>query len=120
MNITEIRVKPIGSPDDHLVAFCDITLDNQFVIRDIRLIRTEVGFIVAMPSRKSMNSCPNCSAKNYLGANYCNQCGQGLPKARDGEQRLHHDIAHPTNAESRAMVELAIIEEYQRLLGNMS
>lgn len=50
MDITEVRVYPVG--DEKLKAFVSITLDNCFVVRDLKVIRGSGGLFVAMPSRK--------------------------------------------------------------------
>ena len=52
MNITEVRVFPVRKEDDKLKAFATITLDDCFVIRDLKVIHGGTGLFVAMPSRK--------------------------------------------------------------------
>jgi hypothetical protein len=37
MEITEVRIKLMGDPNDRLKAFCSITLDAEFVVRDLPL-----------------------------------------------------------------------------------
>lgn len=50
MEVTEVRVYPVE--EDKLKAFVTITLDNCFVIRDLKIINGNKGLFVAMPSRK--------------------------------------------------------------------
>ncbi len=50
MDVTEIRVYPVD--DEKLKAFITITLDNCFVVRDLKVIKGISGLFVAMPSRK--------------------------------------------------------------------
>jgi len=50
MEITEIRVFPVE--EDRLKAYVTITLDNCFVIRDLKIIHGNNGLFVAMPSKK--------------------------------------------------------------------
>jgi stage V sporulation protein G len=50
MDVTEIRVYPVD--DEKLKAFVTITLDNCFVVRDLKVIKGISGLFVAMPSRK--------------------------------------------------------------------
>ena len=38
MEISEVRVKLIENKDDRLKAFCSVTMDNEFVVRDIKII----------------------------------------------------------------------------------
>jgi stage V sporulation protein G len=52
MNITEVRVFPVTKGDEKLKAFATITLDNCFVVRDLKIIHGSTGLFIAMPSRK--------------------------------------------------------------------
>ena len=60
MRINEVRVKLVENKDDRLKAFCSITLDNEFVVRDIKIIEGSGGYFVAMPSRKMSDHCDKC------------------------------------------------------------
>jgi stage V sporulation protein G len=51
MEITEVRVFPVAN-EERLKAYATITLDNAFLIRDLRIINGNTGLFVAMPSRK--------------------------------------------------------------------
>lgn len=50
MEITEVQVYPID--EDKLKAFVTITLDDCFVVRDIKVVKGHRGLFVAMPSKK--------------------------------------------------------------------
>lgn len=52
MNITDIRMR-IMNNDTKMRAVVSITLDDEFVIHDIKVIEGEKGLFIAMPSRKS-------------------------------------------------------------------
>ena len=52
MEITEVRIKLTEEAGDRLQAFCSITLDHCFVIRDLKIIRGTTGYFVSMPSKK--------------------------------------------------------------------
>ena len=52
MEITEVRVYPVSRPDERLLAYATLTFDDEFVVRDLRIIRGNGGVFVAMPSRK--------------------------------------------------------------------
>ncbi len=84
MRITDVRVRRIAQ-SGKMKAVVSITLDNEFVVHDIKVIEGEKGLFIAMPSKK----------------------------ASDGEYR---DIAHPINAETRALVEEAILRKYHECL----
>jgi len=118
MEITEVRIKLMEDPDDRLQAFCSITFDACFVVRDLKIIEGSNGPFVAMPSRKLTAHCPKCGYKNHLRGLYCNQCGRNLkeePQIRDqeGRTKLYADIAHPINSECREMIQDRVIREYQ-------
>ena len=80
MEITEVRVKLMEDGSDRLKAFCSITFDDCFVIRDLKIIEGTNGPFVAMPSRKLTSHCPECGCKNHLRADFCNQCGLSCRK----------------------------------------
>ncbi len=118
MEITEVRIKLMEDNNERLLAFCSITFDDMFVIRDLKIIEGGKGSFVAMPSRKLTDRCPQCGCKNHLRARYCNQCGHKLDEDRatrdaDGRAKLHADIAHPINSACREVVQSAIIKAYQ-------
>jgi stage V sporulation protein G len=50
MKITEVKVFPVN--EDRLKAYVSITIDNCFVVRDLKVIRGNDGLFVAMPSKK--------------------------------------------------------------------
>ena len=76
MEITEVRIKLMENSEDRLRAFCSITFDNCFVVRDLKIIEGNSGPFVAMPSRKLTAHCRNCNSKNHLRARFCNNCGK--------------------------------------------
>lgn len=50
MEITEITVTLRN--EDKLKAFVNVTFDNQFVVRGMKVIKSSNGFFVSMPSRR--------------------------------------------------------------------
>ena len=118
MEITEVRVKLIDNKDDRLKAFCSMTIDKEFVIRDIKIIEGTSGYFVAMPSRKMSDHCEKCGGKNHLRAKFCNNCAASLPQERakkdfKGRMKLHADIAHPINADCRKRIQNAVINAFK-------
>ena len=118
MEITEVRIKLMEEAGERLQAFCSITFDDCFVIRDLKIIEGTNGPFVAMPSRKLTAHCPQCGCKNHLRAAYCNQCGGRLTEDRlvkdeDGRAKLYADIAHPINSACREMIQERVIREFQ-------
>ena len=49
MEITEVRIKLMEDSDDRLQAFCSITFDDAFVVRDLKIIEGTSGPFVASP-----------------------------------------------------------------------
>ncbi len=120
MVITEVRIKLMddNTENERLQAFCSVTFDDAFVVRDLKIIEGTKGSFVAMPSRKLTDRCPGCSSKNHLRARFCNQCGTKLDEDRatrdaDGRVKLHADIAHPINSACREVIQGAVLKAYQ-------
>ena len=117
MEITEVRIKLMDEPGERLKAFCSITFDNCFVVRDLKIIEGTSGPFVAMPSRKLTAHCPRCGMKNHLRAPFCNQCGSQqsndrMPVDADGRAKLYADIAHPINSACREMIQEVVVQEF--------
>ena len=68
MVITEVRIKLMedNNENERLQAFCSVTFDNAFVVRDLKIIEGAKGYFVAMPSRKLTAHCHVCGCKNHL------------------------------------------------------
>lgn len=52
MEITDVRVRKV-SKEGKMKAIVSITIDNEFVVHDIKVIEGEKGIFIAMPSRKA-------------------------------------------------------------------
>ena len=52
MKITDVRIRKIAK-DGKMKAIVSITLDDEFVVHDIKVIEGEKGLFIAMPSRKT-------------------------------------------------------------------
>src|SRR6187200_948482 len=103
--------------NERLQAFCSVTFDDAFVIRDLKIIEGTKGSFVAMPSRKLTDRCVRCGCKNHLRARYCNHCGGRLDEERatrmtEGRAKLHADIAHPINSACREALQGTILKAY--------
>jgi stage V sporulation protein G len=83
MEITEIKIYPINQ--DQLKAYVTITLDNCFVIRDLKIIQGDRRLFVAMPNKKD-------------------------------KKGIFRDIVHPINADTRNMIEQAVLSRYYAIL----
>lgn len=83
MKITSVKVRKLEKEGSRMKGIASVTLDECFVIHDIRIIEGKDGLFIAMPS---------------------------MP--RKAEVGGHRDVAHPINPETRAMFEKAIFEAY--------
>lgn len=52
MQITDVRVRKVAK-EGKMKAVVSITLDNEFVVHDIKVIEGEKGLFIAMPSRRA-------------------------------------------------------------------
>lgn len=52
MEITDVRVRKV-SKEGKMKAVVSITIDDEFVVHDIKIIEGERGYFIAMPSRKA-------------------------------------------------------------------
>jgi stage V sporulation protein G len=134
MRLSEVRVSLCATgngtgSNGRLKAFCSLTFDNVFVLRDVKLIDGNDGLFLAMPSRKLCDHCPKCREKNHLRARFCNSCGNrldgdrylryrpaGNSVANPARVKLHADIAHPISAEGRRQIEETVLRAYQQEL----
>ena len=121
MEITEVRIFLKDGNSKKLKAYATITIDNAFVVRNVKVIEGNKGLFVAMPSRKIKESCPKCNFKNTVRSKFCNQCGAALPSLRKAEgvseqaerQSEHKDIAHPISLECREYIQKKVLEAYE-------
>lgn len=86
MKITEVKVFPVN--EERLKAYVTITIEDCFVVRDLKIIKGNEGLFVAMPSKKR----------------------------KDGQFK---DIAHPLNQETRAIIEQAVFDAYEKEVKSM-
>ncbi|MEE1100832.1 MAG: septation regulator SpoVG [Agathobacter sp.] len=52
MNITDVRIRKMDK-EGKMKAVVSITIDEEFVVHDIKVIEGEKGLFIAMPSRKA-------------------------------------------------------------------
>jgi stage V sporulation protein G len=116
VEITDVRVRLAERGNERLCGYCTITIDAEFVVRDLRIIAGEKGLFVAMPSRKTTHRCPRCAHKNVHHAHYCNECGGQLkprPAQAGDLSRLHVDIAHPITPECRRRIQDTVLTAFE-------
>lgn len=54
MKVTDVRVRKVAK-EGKMKAIVSITLDEEFVVHDIKVIEGEKGLFIAMPSRKAVD-----------------------------------------------------------------
>ncbi len=54
MQITDVRVRKVAK-EGKLKAIVSITMDDEFVVHDIKVIEGEKGLFIAMPSKKALD-----------------------------------------------------------------
>lgn len=120
MKITEVRVFKKQDVRNKLRAFVTITIDDSFVIRDIKVIEGSKGLFVAMPSRKLKEPCPACNQRIELGSKFCSQCGSNIEgvaftETAEGQdkQNQHKDVAHPISLECREYIQQTVLDAYK-------
>ena len=52
MQITDVRLRKVNS-ENRMKAVASVTFDNEFVIHDIKVIESQNGLVIAMPSKKT-------------------------------------------------------------------
>ena len=130
MEITEVRIFLKEGANSKLRAYATITIDNVFVVRNIKIIEGKSGLFIAMPSRKIKEACPKCGHKNAIHSKFCNECGSQLPvqthpvspnpeAEHELRQAEHKDIAHPITVQAREYIQKKILDEYQAEKGKI-
>ena len=52
MRVTDVRIRKIAK-EGRMKAIVSITMDNEFVVHDIKVIEGDKGLFIAMPSKKA-------------------------------------------------------------------
>lgn len=94
MKITKVQGKKIDKENSNVKGLVEVTLDNCFVIKDIRIRQRPDKMIVEMPS-KVVN-------------------GRNEDGTINETVKVHKDLAHPINRETREMFNSVILGAYER------
>ena len=65
MQITDVRVRKV-SKEGKLKAVVSITIDDEFVVHDIKVIEGEKGLFIAMPSKKALDGEINSGTRERI------------------------------------------------------
>lgn len=52
MTVTDVRIRRLNQ-DGKMKAICSVTLDDAFVVHDVKVVEGQNGLFVAMPSRRT-------------------------------------------------------------------
>jgi stage V sporulation protein G len=55
VQVTDVRIRKINNNEGRMKAIVSITLEDQFVVHDVRVIEGNNGLFVAMPSKRTPN-----------------------------------------------------------------
>lgn len=100
--------------------FCRITLDESFVVRDIRIVQVHGSgrLFVAFPARRKYVRCGNraCLGKRDPGDSYCPTCGSEQRPLTDEDLRYlgHWDCCFPKTRESRTYFQGVILGAFEQ------
>ena len=125
MNVTAVNVHL----ENHstLRAYCEVELDGEFVLKQVKIVEKNGRFIVGMPSKQRSTPCTGCHTPSSILYEFCPACGksQGPQEPRIEQIRKHSNIAagdivsfysdlfHPINAECRGKIERAVLAAYR-------
>lgn len=115
MQVTKVDVRLAAELVEHIragrslaerlgiIAYCNITFDQSFIVRDVRVIGDADSIKISMPSRKlSVNFA--CGHKNDFDNEFCGKCGQARAIAADlmlAGMRCYFDVCHPIESHLR-------------------
>lgn len=120
VKLTEIKITlNENRSNPTLLGFASITLDDQFAIRDIKILySSQKGCrFLAMPSRRIMDNCPKCEKRNWVQAKYCNFCGIDMGEPEVGKRSdAYEDVAFPISRTVRDFIEAQVMQEYGRII----
>ncbi len=98
MKITKVHGRKLDKPNSNIKGIVEVTLDDCFVVKDIKIIEKPEKMVVAMPSKV-------ISGRNEDGT-------------FNPELKVHVDQAHPINKETREMFNDVILGAYERAESN--
>ena len=55
MKVTDVKVYPVKKEGSKIKAMCQVTFDEEFVVKGIKLIKGDKGLFISMPNSKSIN-----------------------------------------------------------------
>lgn len=84
ITVTNVTVRPVNSKEGKVVAFADITIDDSFLVNNVKIINGQRGLFVAMPAIK------------------------------DKKTDTYKDVCFPLNNEARKIIETKVLAEYRK------
>ncbi len=81
-----VKIRKVIENGKPLKATCSVTMDDQFTIHGVKVIKTENGSFIAMPHE--------------------------VYKDAEGKEQ-HRDVFHPITSEARRAMEVAVLSAYE-------
>lgn len=94
LNITKVQGKKFDRPNSNVKGVVEITIDDCFVVKDIRIIEKPEKMVVAMPSKVV--------------------AGRNEDGTINTEIKVHVDQAHPINKETREYINSVVLGAWER------
>lgn len=117
MLVTHVDVKLADKPAERVRAYCKVTIEDCFLLHDVKIVDGKKGLHVSMPSRRLTDYCPECGRKNCLEASYCNFCGEELGEFEPPQDGLPFnffvDTAHPITPQCRDYLNGEVLKAYR-------
>ena len=116
--ITDVRISLNPYEKTKLRAVASMTLDNVFVVKDIKVIDGRKGLFVAMPCTQITKKCRGCKSNNPVSNKFCANCGKEFKNDRRltlvRRKEDYRDIAHPICKDCRKYIEDTIVSAYKQ------
>lgn len=124
MIVTNLRLKIC---DEHMLkAYCDVELDGQIIVHQMKIIERDGKLIICMPAKRRTTPCSSCSNSVSITDTWCGRCGHQQTSQADRVQSLktylglreedrvsyYQDIVHPITREARQMLEQVLLDAY--------
>lgn len=116
MEITRVAIR-YPSPTDHdrCIAYATATLDDELVIKNMRIVRRDDGsLLLAMPCQPRNLPCDACNKDVPFNHHFCHYCGEKLDAFVDPRDKKYQDHVHPANQDFRDYLEDQVFMEYER------
>ncbi|MEM2615726.1 MAG: septation protein SpoVG family protein [Thermoplasmatales archaeon] len=114
MKITKVKIRPSRGPSKSLLGYADITFDNEFVVKDFRIIKIDDKKRVIMPNRPITKKCGACGGSMRFSCKFCPHCGVEAATFFVDRKYCYIDVAFPIKRELYEEIEKTVLQEYDK------